>query len=261
MATLLTKNYKKIGQIVLQDSTYDNILYIYGKAKEHNADNGKTTALLKVTYYRSAGFVSFTSATLKVNGNTAKSYSSTTKMESGETNVINDYEVTLSHNEDGTSKDESISISWTATNGGNGSASIEVEALDIPLITVTDIKKDSARVYVSTFDIKGLSVTGGGWDITDDPEKNSWDYVEEDVLDKIFTNLKPETTYYVRAYVITSEGGVNSPWISFTTKKNNVVRIGVNGEIKEATPYICVNGVLKEAVPYIQVNGEIKEIN
>lgn len=261
MSTLLTQEYKKIGQIVLQDSTQDNILYIYGKTKEPNADKEETTALLKVTYYRSAGYVSFGSASLKVNDKTAKSYSSTTRMDAGETTIINDYEVTIGHNEDGTSKEPSISIVWDASNGGDGSTSIEVEALDIPLITITDIKKDSARAYVSTFDKKGLTVTGGGWDFTDDPDIKTWDYIEGDSLDKVFTNLKPETTYYLRTFVVTSGGGVNSKWTSFKTKKNNVVRLKVNDNWKESIPYICVGGVWKEATPYINVNGTYKEVN
>ncbi len=261
MSTLLTQEYKKIGQIVLQDSTQDNILYIYGKTKEPNAEKGETTALIKVTYYRSAGYISFGSASLKVNSKTAKSYSTTTRMDAGETTVINDYEVTIGHNEDGTSKDESISFSWTASNGGNGSTTIEVEAIDIPLVSITDIKKDSARAYVSTFDKKGLTVTGGGWDFTEDPNINKWDYIEGNSLDKVFTNLKPETTYYLRTFVITSGGGVNSKWTSFKTKKNNVVRLRVNDNWKESIPYIYVGGSWKEATPYISVNGSYKEVN
>lgn len=261
MATLLTKDYTKIATIVLQDSTYDNILYIYGKAKDPDAQNSKTTALLKITYYRSAGNVSFDSATLKINGTTAKKYSSRTTMSVGETNVITDYEVTLNHNEDGTCQEQSISILWDATYGGDGNTTVEVEVQDIPLITVSDITKDSARAYVSTFDKKGLTVTGGGWDYTTDSTKADFDYVEGSPLDKTFTGLKPNTTYYVRSYVKTSAGGVNSKWTSFTTKKNNIVRLNVNGVWKEAIPYVNVNGTWKEATPYINVNGTWKETN
>lgn len=261
MSTLLTQDYKKIGQIVLQDSAQDNILYIYGKTKEPNADKGETTTLLKVTYYRSAGKVSFYNGELKINDKTAKKYTSLKEMTAGENEIVKDYEVTIGHNEDGTSKEQSISIVWDASNGGDGSTTIEVEAIDIPLVSITDIKKDSARAYVSTFDKKGLTVTGGGWDFTEDPDINKWDYIEGDSLDKVFTNLKPETTYYLRTYVITSGGGVNSKWTSFTTKKNNVVRLRVSESWKESIPYIYAGGSWKEATPYVNVDGSYKEVN
>lgn len=37
------------------------------------------------------------------------------------------------------------------------------------------------------------------------------------------------------------------------------VRIGVNGQLKESTPYVGVNGQWKEIIPYIGVNGQWKE--
>lgn len=259
MATLLTKDYTKIATIVLQDSTYDNKIYLYGKAKEPNAENLTTTIYLKATYYRSAGSVTFDSATAKLDG-TSKTYGKTT-ISAGETVIFNDIERTITHNSNGVSNTKSISISWDASYGGDGSTTVEVEVQDIPLITISDITKNGARGYVSTFDKKGLTVTGGGWDFTDDPNIKAWNYIEGNALDKTFTDLKPNTTYYLRTYVITSAGGVNSKWASFTTKKNNVVRLKVNGNWKESIPYMCVGGVWKEATPYINVNGSYKEVN
>lgn len=37
------------------------------------------------------------------------------------------------------------------------------------------------------------------------------------------------------------------------------VRIGINGQLKESTPYVGVNGQWKEIIPYIGVNGQWKE--
>lgn len=43
------------------------------------------------------------------------------------------------------------------------------------------------------------------------------------------------------------------------TKSSKGVRIRVNGQWKEATPYIRVNGAWKEATPYTRVNNQWKE--
>lgn len=47
--------------------------------------------------------------------------------------------------------------------------------------------------------------------------------------------------------------------IRIPVKINQGVRLRVNGEWKEAVPYVRVNGQWKEAVPYVRVNNQWKE--
>lgn len=55
----------------------------------------------------------------------------------------------------------------------------------------------------------------------------------------------------------------NTQWDSqelmITCKVNSDAKIRVNGEWKDATPYVRVNGQWKEATPYMRVNGAWKE--
>lgn len=49
-------------------------------------------------------------------------------------------------------------------------------------------------------------------------------------------------------------------WKDYTmTKGNRGARIKVNGQWKEAIPYVRVNGQWKEAVSYVKINGQWKE--
>lgn len=52
-------------------------------------------------------------------------------------------------------------------------------------------------------------------------------------------------------------GETNEPTVQCSF--GSTVRLGINGQWKEATPYIGVNGQWKEATPYIGVNGQWKE--
>ena len=85
-------------------------------------------------------------------------------------------------------------------------------------ISATEITSSSVRLKAS-INTHGKSITGGGWDITTDPNKASWNYEAGDVTDKTLTGLQANTTYYYRGYCTTSAGGSNSSWASFTTTK------------------------------------------
>lgn len=85
-------------------------------------------------------------------------------------------------------------------------------------ISASEITSSSVRLKAS-IETHGKSITGGGWDITTDPNKASWSYEAGDVTDKTLTGLQANTTYYYRGYCVTSAGGTNSSWASFTTAK------------------------------------------
>ena len=120
MATTLTSSYKKIATINL---TYGKI-FTYAKYTSQNRTTNVTTYKIKSTYYTTQGNgVNFSSATAKLDG-TTKSYGYTT-MPKGET-IIQELTRTITHNNDGSSPTKTISTSWDATYGGDGSSSASI---------------------------------------------------------------------------------------------------------------------------------------
>lgn len=86
-------------------------------------------------------------------------------------------------------------------------------------VTTRSVGRTSAVVYCNSYDLKGASITDGGWDYG--TNTSSWSYIAGSPLgDKTLSNLTPNTKYYYRNYIATAGGGVNSPWNSFTTTGN-----------------------------------------
>ena len=73
-------------------------------------------------------------------------------------------------------------------------------------------------------------------------------------------NLEANTTHTLKINAQRKDSGLwsYSDQISFTTS-NKTVRVKINGEYVDATPYVRVNGEWKVAVPYTRVNGEWKK--
>ena len=121
MAVTLTKSYQKISTISL---TYGEIR-TYAKYTSQDTSTNKTSYSIKSTYYVNSGVtqVHFSSATATLDG-TNKSYGDT-HMYTGETK-IQELTRTLTHNNDGSSPNKTISTSWSATFGGSGSTSATI---------------------------------------------------------------------------------------------------------------------------------------
>lgn len=136
--------------------------------------------------------------------------------------------VTVEHDANGNPKNNAytaadISFPWNGVNYAWVDLTVNPGTIDPPKpsynsISATEITSSSVRLKAS-IDTKGKSITGGGWDITTDPNKASWSYEAGDVTDKTLTGLQANTTYYYRGYCVTSAGGTNSSWASFTTAK------------------------------------------
>lgn len=119
-------------------------------------------------------------------------------------------------------------VAALSTNGANGRTAA----------TDTHVKKDYATL-------------GDG-----SSESGSWDVV--------FTNLEltKGQTYYVRLNQNGTTKNTIKTFLQDVTAEavtKSGLRINVDGEWKEGTPFVNVNGVWKEGTPYININGTWKE--
>lgn len=261
MATLLETEYKllaskQIYSNVVDGVTVTNTIKLYGRISKTDLVTKKTTYYLKFTFTRNKGYITVGTGTSNLNGTTQKF--SNKRFEAGET-ILQESSFTVTHNADGTVSDKTVTASWEGSVGGSGSLSATLSFLDFPQLEIVEVKSKEATLKVSKFADKGQTITNIGWRITTDSTYSDYDRIDGE-LEHTFTELLPETTYYIRAYVTTNVYSLYSPWVSFTTDKNNVVRLRVNGSWKESIPYIYKNG-WKEATPYINVNGTYKEVN
>ena len=262
MATLLGANYKllaskQIYSNVVDGTTVTNTIKLYGRVSETDIINKKTVYYLKFTFTRNKGNITVGTGTSKLNGE-SKSFSNK-KFEAGET-TLQELSFDVKHNSDGTIADKTVTASWTGSIGGSGSLSATISLLDFPELGVVEVKNKEATLKISKFVNKGQTTTSVGWRITTDSTLSEYERIDG-TSEHTFTNLLPETTYYVRVHVYTDYYNLHSQWVSFKTKKSNVIRLNVNGTWKEAIPYLNVNGTWKEATPYINVNGTWKETN
>ena len=168
----------------------------------------------------------------------------------------------VGHNADGTAGNVYFTLAGTVYynqwNAYDGSISL-TRIYRTPSYTsknASNITEHSVRLTGSV-NTQGLSITGGGWDLSTNGG-SSWTYYSGGPTDKTITGLNPGTQYWYRGYVTTAGGGANSGWGTFTTQ-DCVMRTNVNGTWKTGVPYINVNGTWKKAIPYANVNGTWKE--
>lgn len=118
----LTTSYQLISSFNL---TYGAIR-TYAKYSSQSITDNTTTYQIKQVYYCniSGGSVGFDRATAVLDG-TEKSYTSYTRMYSGET-TIQELNRVIEHNLDGSSPTKNIATSWNATFGGSGSTNVNI---------------------------------------------------------------------------------------------------------------------------------------
>ena len=105
------------------------------------------------------------------------------------------------------------------------------------------VSRTSAVLYASGYDLKGASLTGGGWDVSTNGG-SSWTYYSGSPLgDKTISSLTPNTTYHFRNYVTTAGGGANSSWNSFTTSGNAPTATSLSiSNITRTSATVSING-------------------
>lgn len=168
----------------------------------------------------------------------------------------------VGHNADGSAGNVNFTLSGTIYYNQWHEYSDSISLTKIPRVpsytstNASDITEHSVRL-TGTVDTHSLSITDGGWDISTDGGTN-WTFHKGSSTDKTITELDPGTKYWYRGYVVTSGGGANSSWKTFTTK-DCVVRKNINDTWKTCVPYKKINGTWKKCIPYIKVNGTWKE--
>lgn len=157
MAKLLTTSYQKIAStdwtVVINGTTCYLGLREYAKYTNQDTSTKKTTVKYKSTFVVTSPTisVSVSSGTAKLDG-TSKSYGSTT-FSRGET-TLQEFEKTITHNDDGSSPTKTLTASWSATVTGSKSISgdFTVPKMDLyPSITnSSDISDETSTINLTT---------------------------------------------------------------------------------------------------------------
>lgn len=179
------------------------------------------------TYYNAYNTTSSTNITLNINGSTQTTNAPFDMRYdvNGAERVLASYTVNVPHNSDGT---KSINVSGSHVTGlsGSGWGTVSISDTTITLDTIprapsynsTNVSSiTETSVYLSSsVDTQGLSITGGGWDISTDGG-NTWTYYDGGVTGRTISGLNADTQYWYRGYCVTAGGGSNSGWDTFRT--------------------------------------------
>ena len=176
------------------------------------------------------------------------------------------------HNGDGS---KVVSVGWSAhsnyAGNSNGDASWSLTKINrYPILNSGKNFKDNEN---PVFNISGygvypirvrLEAAGASRVSRDLNTKNSIVYTLEltDEERALLRSLMTGESLTVRYVVVGMSGGneVTWSWKDYTmTRGNRGARLKINGQWKEAIPYVRVNGQWKEAIPYIRVNNQWKE--
>lgn len=183
-------------------------------------------------------------------------------------NVLVNDTIELEHKTDGTLSVHAKAV-WTK-NGSNsfvpGSGEVSTSSIALSKIpryaTITSHKLKSSTTTSLTvewsadskIDEVQYSTDGTTWNPTSGT-------ISSDGLSGTYTinNLEPNTKYNIKTRVKRSESQLwtESSQIEASTSAKTV-RVNINGETKEAIPYLGKNGEWKVAEPYIGNNGEWK---
>lgn len=162
------------------------------------------------------------------------------------------------------------SINTTFVSGSTGGTAY---LPDIPRYPVLNSGKDFKDNENPVFNITAygtypirvrLEAAGASRVSRDLTNRNSQVYTLEltDEERTLLRSLMSGDSLSVRYVVVTMSGGneISWSWKDYTmTKGSRGARLKINGQFKEAIPYVRVNGQWKEAIPYIRVNNQWKE--
>lgn len=209
-----------------------------------------------------------------VNGVLVKNQNITYDLQNNTVTVANGT-TRVNHNSDG-SKSISFSASFTDNSNGKGSASCSgsMPLTKINRYAVTNSatgnnieEKFSVNYtkYISNWSYKlRISIPGvRALERTDYPTSGTSFTLSKETVDDLFNTYGPLATFNLGFAVETwdsagtsklSDG--NEKTISCSTDSKG--RIRINGEFKNATPYIKINGEWKRTIPHIRINNEWK---
>ena len=170
----------------------------------------------------------------------------------------------INHNADGT-KTFGIDTSGWVIDGGNtiprNAVTNSVNGSDIEQPFSVNYTK-----YVSSYKYKlrvGFTDAGYLKRMDYNTSGQSFNFTAEEI-DTIY-NKYPDTNNFQLTFSVETYDSTGSTLLSYgnyifhnCTKQNRAIRMRINGEWKNATPYVRVNGSWKKATPYIRMNSEWK---
>ena len=274
MATTLTTSYQKLATI--QTSTYSE-LRLYGKYNSQNTTNNTTSVTLQARIYGDGGSGSFSSGTVKINGDSTSL--GNTSYSRGNEKTLKTYTYTVTHSSDGTltNKSVSFSLSTSTSVGGSGTAYYNCPKINrYPTIRAASNFTDEENPTMtwttySTYPLRAKIEVGTNYSfITRDLDKSAsvctFTLTNEE-RDRLIDAAGDNTTLPVRFTIcaMRTAGGTENDELSWSYLDRTMTvtpkgRIGKNGAWKRVQIYYGKSGTWRRCTPYIGNNGTWKRV-
>lgn len=275
MATTLTTSYQKLATI--QTSTYSE-LRLYGKYSSQNTSNNTTSVTLQARIYGDGGSGSFSSGTVKINGDSTSL--GNTSYSKGSEKTLKTYTYTVTHSSDGTLTNKSVSFSLTtsASVSGSGTAYYNCPSINrYPRISSAPNFTDEENPTVTW-----TKYSSNFWQRVKIEVGSNYSFIVRDVgktatsctfnlttaeRDNLINAAGNNETLAVRFTVcaMSQEHGTESDELSWSYLDRTMTvtpkgRIGKSGQWKRVKIYYGKSGVWKRCTPYIGKSGQWKKV-
>lgn len=274
MATTLTTSYQRLASV--QTSTYSE-LRLYGKYNSQNTTNNTTSVTLQARIYGDGGSGSFSSGTVRINGDSTSL--GNTSYSRGNEKTLKTYTYTVTHSSDGTLNNKSVSFSLSTSTsvGGSGTAHYNCPKINrYPTIRAASNFTDEENPTMtwtthSTYPLRAKMEVGTNYSfITRDLDKSAsactFTLTNEE-RDRLIDAAGDNTTLSVRFTIcaMRTAGGTENDELSWSYLDRTMTvtpkgRIGKNGAWKRVQIYYGKNGSWKRCTPYIGKNGTWKRV-
>lgn len=274
MATTLTTSYQRLASI--QTSTYSE-LRLYGKYNSQNTSNNTTSVTLQARIYGDGGSGSFSSGTVKINGDSTSL--GNTSYSKGDEKTLKTYTYTVTHSSDGTlnNKSVSFSISTSASVGGSGTAYYNCPKINrYPTISTASNFTDEENPTMtwttySTYPLRAKMEVGTNYSfITRDLNKSASSCtftLTDEERDRLINAAGDNQTLSVRFTIcaMRTAGGTENDELSWSYLDRTMTvtpkgRIGKNGTWKRVRIYYGKSGTWRRCTPYYGKSGQWKRV-
>lgn len=172
------------------------------------------------------------------------------------------WDITVTHNTDGTCNTINISCYHYITDNTNGWTSTTIKPATIPrhFTQTPKVEYQSATTTSASFKWTTSENASAVKYILDSGSETSCFSGDAKTGTFSISGLTAKTSHTLKIKAQRKDSGLWSDGntITFSTS-SKTVRIRVNGAWKDATPYVRVNGQWKVAVPYTRVSGQWKK--
>ena len=274
MATTLSTSYQKLATV--QTSTYSE-LRLYGKYNSQDTNGNKTSVTLQARIYGDGGSGSFTSGTVKINGDSTSL--SNVSYSKGSEKTLKTYTYTVTHSGDGTLNNKSVTFSLTSSAAPSGSGTAYYNCPKInryPVINYAPNFTDEESPTMTwttynTFPLRAKMEVNGNYSfiVRDLPKTATLCtfYLSTEERDRLINQAGDNETLAVRFTICAMQnaGGTEADELSVSYLDRTMTvtpkgRIGKNGQWKRVQVYVGKNGQWKRCTPYIGKNGQWKRV-